>query len=75
MIGWDIQKKLNNKELKELFYVQFVLTSDETIKNVNIVSNTNELLGPEELRLVNFMPYWTPGENKGKSGRSIYIAY
>ena len=52
---------------------QFVINIDGSICGVEIVrSSGNELLDAEAIRLIQNMPAWTPGMNKGKYVRVKY---
>ncbi len=47
-------------------FVQFVVGSDGRVKKVKILKGANIELNKEALRVINNMPMWTPGEQKGK---------
>ncbi len=46
--------------------VQFVVGSDGTVGNVNIMRGVDPLLDKEAVRVVGTMPKWTPGKQDGK---------
>ena len=46
--------------------VQFVVGSDGTVGNVNIMRGVDPLLDKEAVRVINAMPKWTPGKQDGK---------
>ena len=46
--------------------VQFVVGSDGTVGNVNIMRGVDPLLDQEAVRVINAMPKWTPGKQDGK---------
>ena len=46
--------------------VRFVIGSDGTVGNVEIVRSVDPLLDAEALRVINAMPAWTPGKQDGK---------
>ena len=46
--------------------VQFVVGSDGTVGNVNIMRGVDPLLDKEAVRVINAMPKWTPGKHDGK---------
>tara|TARA_R100000951_G_scaffold105878_1_gene99971 strand:+ start:132 stop:767 length:636 start_codon:yes stop_codon:yes gene_type:complete len=47
-------------------FVQFVVWKDGTIKDVKVVKGAHKLLNKEALRVINNMPKWKPGEQRGK---------
>jgi len=46
--------------------VQFVVDADGSIKNARVLRSLNEETDAEALRLVNSMPKWKPGRQKGE---------
>ena len=46
--------------------VQFVVNTDSTITDVNVIKSVNPHLDKEALRVVSSMPKWKPGEQRGK---------
>ena len=48
-------------------FVQFVVWKDGTIKDVNVVKGAHKLLNKEALRVINNMPKWKPGKQRGKN--------
>ena len=52
--------------------VTFVVDSDGSISDANILKSVDPSLDQEALRLVNSMPKWTPGKQKGKAVRVKY---
>lgn len=51
---------------------QFVVNADGSIDNVEIVRSVNPALDAEAMRIVQSMPKWTPGMQKGKNVRVKY---
>ena len=49
--------------------VQFVVEKDGSITDVNIVRSADPQFDAEALRIVNMMPKWTPGKQRGKEVR------
>ncbi|HLP06321.1 MAG TPA: TonB family protein [Paludibacter sp.] len=47
-------------------FVQFVVNSVGKIENAEIIKNVSPEIDAEALRVVNSMPQWTPGEQKGE---------
>ena len=46
-------------------FVQFVVWKDGTIKDVKVVKGVHKLLNNEALRVINNMPNWKPGKQRG----------
>lgn len=46
--------------------VQFVIGKDGRIMNARVIKSVHPSLDKEALRVVNSMPRWTPGKQKGK---------
>lgn len=49
--------------------IGFVVEKDGSISNVNITRSSHPLLDQEAIRVVNEMPTWKPGMQKGKPVR------
>lgn len=47
--------------------VQFVITKDGSVKNAKLIRSKNKLLDEEGVRVINKMPKWIPGTQKGKA--------
>ena len=47
--------------------VTFVIMKDGSITNANVVRGVDPLLDKEALRVVNLMPKWKPGKQRGKA--------
>lgn len=52
--------------------VQFVVEKDGSISEVEVVKKVNEHLDAEAVRVVNAMPKWKPGKQKGENVRVMY---
>jgi TonB family protein len=48
-------------------YVEFVINKEGNVVNSKIVRSASPSLNDEALRVINSMPNWTPGKNKGKN--------
>lgn len=48
-------------------FIQFVVWKDGTIRNVKVVKSVHKTLDKEALRVVNEMPKWKPGKQRGKN--------
>ena len=53
-------------------FVQFVIEKDGSITNAKIARSASTLLDAEALRIVNNMPQWIPGKQRGKVVRVAY---
>jgi len=53
-------------------YIAFVVTKEGSIRDARIVKGINESCDKEALRLINNMPAWDPGMDKGKIVSSVY---
>ena len=53
--------------------LQFVVNTDSTISNIEVVKSVNPHLDKEALRVVSSMPKWVPGRQYGKPVRSRFI--
>lgn len=47
-------------------YVGFIIEVDGSISDVNILRGVNRELDAEALRVINLLPKWIPGEQRGK---------
>ena len=65
-------KALEGKK-EGLVFVKFVVGEDGTISDATVIKSANTELDKEALRVVNAMPKWTPGKQKGKAV-SVYYA-
>jgi protein TonB len=52
--------------------VQFVVEKDGSISEVEVIKKVNEHLDAEAVRVVNAMPKWKPGKQKGENVRVKY---
>ncbi len=53
-------------------YIAFVVTKEGKIRDARVVKGINESCDKEALRLINNMPKWDPGMEKGKIVSSVY---
>jgi TonB family C-terminal domain len=60
-----------NKEQGEVT-VQFVIDEKGAIKDSKVLTSVSTTLDAEALRLINAMPAWIPGEQKGKKVAVVY---
>ena len=52
--------------------VQFIIEEDGTVSDARVVQRVSDELDAEALRVVNAMPKWTPGRQKGQPVRVKY---
>ena len=52
--------------------VQFVVEKDGSITDAKVLKPVDPLLDAEALRIVNMMPKWTPGKQRGKEVRVYF---
>ena len=55
-----------------LVVVQFIIEEDGTVSDARVVQRVSDELDAEALRVVNAMPKWTPGRQKGQPVRVKY---
>lgn len=51
--------------------VNFIVEKDGSLSNIKIVKSAGKLLDDEALRVMNLMPKWSPGKDKGKPCRTL----
>lgn len=77
MIDW-LSKSLRypilakDDKIEGKVYVSFVVDTDGSITDVNIVKSVNELLDKEAKRVIESMPKWKPGKQNGTIVRVKY---
>ena len=59
-------KEAQDKGIQGRVIVQFVVNKDGSICEANVVKSVDPLLDAEALRVVNAMPHWTPGKQRGE---------
>ena len=52
--------------------VSFIVEKDGSVSNAKVQKSVSEELDAEALRVVNAMPNWTPGKQKGQAVRVKY---
>ena len=60
------------KNLQGTVFITFVVKSDGTVGNAKVVRGVDASLDQEALRVVNLMPAWKPGKQKGQA---VNVAY
>ena len=62
-------KEAQDKGIQGRVVVQFVVNKDGSICEANVVKSVDPLLDAEALRVINAMPHWTPGKQRGEPVR------
>ncbi len=57
------------KGISGIVYVSFIIEQDGSLTNATIIQDIGGGCGEEVLRVVNSMPKWSPGRQKGKAVR------
>ena len=60
------------KEIQGRVVVAFIVETDGSISDAEVVRSVDPQLDKEALRVVNAMPKWTPGLQNGKAVRVKY---
>ncbi len=55
------------KGIQGKVYVTFVVSADGSVKNAKVVRGVDPVLDQEAMRVVNTMPRWTPGKQRGEN--------
>ena len=61
-----------DKGIQGRVVVQFVVNKDGSITEATVLKSVDPLLDAESLRVVNAMPNWTPGKQKGEAVRTRF---
>ena len=71
-LNYPPQAMLNNTE--GVVYVEFVIDTDGSVTEVQILSSTDKIFEQEAIRLVNLTnKHWKPAENSGKKVKSRMV--
>lgn len=62
-------KEAQEKKIQGKVFVRFVVNTDGSISDVEVVRGVDPLLDAEAIRVVSSMPKWTPGSQRGKAIR------
>ncbi|WP_288276487.1 M56 family metallopeptidase [uncultured Prevotella sp.] len=65
-------KEAEEKGLQGRVVVRYIIEKDGSISEVEIAKSVNEYLDAEAIRVVNAMPKWKPGKQKGENVRVKY---
>ena len=72
MANTEYPEKAKAQKVEGKVSVKFVVEKDGSISNPQIIKGGNPLLNDEALRVVNSMPKWKPGKQRGKVVRVGY---
>ena len=59
-------------DIQGTVYVRFVVDTDGSVKNVEVIRGVDQLLDKEAIRVVQSLPKWKPGKQRGKAVRVSY---
>lgn len=65
-------KKAKNKGIQGKVIVSFVIEKDGSVSTTKVLRGVHKSLDNEAMRVVNEMPKWTPGTQRGKAVRVQY---
>lgn len=65
-------REAREKNIEGKVYVQFIIEKDGSTSNAKIIRGIDPLLDNEALRVVNEMPKWKPGKQRGQEVRVNY---
>ena len=54
-------------DIQGTVYVRFVVDTDGSVKNVEVIRGVDQLLDKEAIRVVQSLPKWKPGKQRGKA--------
>ena len=69
-IRYPVEAQKNNIQGRVI--CQFVVNTDGSIADVNVIVGVDSLLDAEAVRVLSSMPKWIPGEQRGKKVRVKY---
>ena len=65
-------EKAKNNKVEGRVYITFVIEKDGTVSDAKVLRSVNEELDAEALRVINAMPKWKPGTQRGVPVRVQY---
>ena len=68
----DYPPVAQEKGIQGKVYITFVVSADGSVKNAKIARGVDPVLDQEALRVVNTMPRWQPGKQRGKNVNVSY---
>lgn len=74
-LGENIQYPVEaqKNKIEGRVFLEFFILKDGSISEVKVIRSANELLDKEAIRVVESMPKWTPGKNKGEPVNVRYV--
>jgi TonB family protein len=69
----EYPKQELEEEIEGMVYTQFVVEKDGSLSQFKTLKGVSENLDKEAIRVLKSMPKWTPGKQRGKAVRSLYI--
>ncbi len=67
-------EKAQKEKIQGRVTVQFIIEKDGTVTNVKVLRSVHRLLDKEAIRVVEGMPKWIPGTQRGEPVRVSYTA-
>jgi TonB family protein len=73
-IGENISypKECLDNKIEGKVYVKFAVMKDGSIKDIKVLKGAHKLLDQEAIRVIQSMPKWTPGKQRGKDVNVYY---
>lgn len=62
-------KEAEKQDIEGRVIIQFIVEKDGSVSNANVIRGAHPLLDAEALRVINAMPKWEPGKQKGEAVR------
>ena len=74
-LGENIQypEEAQKNEIEETIILAFFILKDGSVSEIKVLKGENELLKKEAIRVVEAMPKWTPGKQKGEPVNVRYV--
>lgn len=74
-LGENIQYPVEaqKNKIEGRVFLEFFILKDGSVSEVKVIRSANELLDKEAIRVVESMPKWTPGKNKGEPVNVRYV--
>ncbi len=59
-------EEAQKKKIEGKVFVSFIVSENGKVKNAKVARSIDPLIDKEALRVINSMPEWTPGKQRGK---------
>jgi TonB family protein len=66
-------EEAREKKIEGIVYVEFVIEMDGEVTNVRVRRGAHPLLDQAAVKIVEGMPHWIPGEQRGRKVRSMFV--